>query len=550
MGKSIWSSSASGSRNSSSTWCTTSAIRASARSTLLMTSTTGSRASSVLRRTKRVWGSGPSDASTRSRTPSTMVSPRSTSPPKSACPGVSTMFSLTPPQRTAVFLARMVMPFSRSRSPESMTRSVSSWWAPKAPVWRKSASTRVVLPWSTCATMATFLMSSRASVGAPTIDDLGGLSFSAPSGGRSERRGGTAQRQLHRLRAESERGRLRLDTDQVARIGPPPDDAARHVVPAPAQRLDQGHEGELGAHRGTARPREHDQMPVLGAHVGPPPEGEQCGMGAVPPVVTADDWCRREGRPVEGAPQPGGPRHGLRTHGSAPGRREAVHPAVQLRGGGTALAYPARRLVQPAPHGLQRGAGLRTDQQADGGHAERSPRRERGPGERIVVAGIGGIGVERAAHLVIGHAEAGCAGAPDGEAGQLRLRLFESAPPGARVHGGAGLEQRVHEPVIHARRCEESWARWWPARAMPRCARRSPAGVPRARPPRRSGRRRTPAAPAGREGCRSAAFRAGRGNAVSAAPPPTVRRPTIPRRTATPCPVGAVRPRGRTSRGG
>ena len=54
-----------------------------------------------------------------------MVSPRSTSPPKSACPGVSTMFIFTPPKRTEVFFARIVMPFSRSRSPESRTRSVS-----------------------------------------------------------------------------------------------------------------------------------------------------------------------------------------------------------------------------------------------------------------------------------------------------------------------------------------------------------------------------------------------------------------------------------------
>ena len=38
----------------------------------------------VLRKTKRVWGSGPSLASTSSNTPSTMNSPRSTSPPKSA----------------------------------------------------------------------------------------------------------------------------------------------------------------------------------------------------------------------------------------------------------------------------------------------------------------------------------------------------------------------------------------------------------------------------------------------------------------------------------
>jgi hypothetical protein len=41
--------------------------------------------------TKRVCGIGPSIASTTSRTESTMDITRSTSPPKSACPGVSTM---------------------------------------------------------------------------------------------------------------------------------------------------------------------------------------------------------------------------------------------------------------------------------------------------------------------------------------------------------------------------------------------------------------------------------------------------------------------------
>ena len=90
-GKSIWSSSASRSRKSSSTSWTTSSMRASGRSTLLTTRTIGSRASSALRSTKRVWGSGPSLASTSSSTPSTIVMPRSTSPPKSAWPGVSTM---------------------------------------------------------------------------------------------------------------------------------------------------------------------------------------------------------------------------------------------------------------------------------------------------------------------------------------------------------------------------------------------------------------------------------------------------------------------------
>ena len=41
--------------------------------------------------TKRVWGIGPSTASTSSSTESTIDSTRSTSPPKSAWPGVSTM---------------------------------------------------------------------------------------------------------------------------------------------------------------------------------------------------------------------------------------------------------------------------------------------------------------------------------------------------------------------------------------------------------------------------------------------------------------------------
>ena len=92
--------------------------------------------------------------------PSTMRSVRSTSPPKSAWPGVSTMLILraspaSVTYRTAVFLAMIVMPFSRSRSIESMTRSWISSWALKVPLCWRRASTRVVLPWSTWATMAT-----------------------------------------------------------------------------------------------------------------------------------------------------------------------------------------------------------------------------------------------------------------------------------------------------------------------------------------------------------------------------------------------------------
>ena len=107
---------------------------------------------------------GPSLASTSRSTPSTIVSPRSTSPPKSAWPGVSMMLNFVPPTVTAVFLARIVMPFSRSRSVESMTRSFTSWFSRKEPACQSSASTSVVLPWSTWATIATLRRSSRRAV--------------------------------------------------------------------------------------------------------------------------------------------------------------------------------------------------------------------------------------------------------------------------------------------------------------------------------------------------------------------------------------------------
>ena len=74
---------------------TTPSMRASGRSVLLTTRITGSLAARALRSTKRVWGSGPSEESTSSTTPSTMDRPRSTSPPKSAWPGVSITLMVT-----------------------------------------------------------------------------------------------------------------------------------------------------------------------------------------------------------------------------------------------------------------------------------------------------------------------------------------------------------------------------------------------------------------------------------------------------------------------
>src|SRR5215472_1260365 len=57
-------------------------------------------------------------------------------------------------KKSAVFFARIVMPRSRSRSFESITRSTTSWLARKMPLCFSIASTNVVLPWSTCAMMA------------------------------------------------------------------------------------------------------------------------------------------------------------------------------------------------------------------------------------------------------------------------------------------------------------------------------------------------------------------------------------------------------------
>src|SRR5581483_5558926 len=78
--------------------------------------------------------------------------------------------------RTAVFLARIVIPFSRSRSIVSSTRSPTSSFARNAPDCQSSASTRVVFPWSTCATIATLRMSSRTAI------SLHGSGGSAPFG--------------------------------------------------------------------------------------------------------------------------------------------------------------------------------------------------------------------------------------------------------------------------------------------------------------------------------------------------------------------------------
>src|ERR1035437_389624 len=86
-----WASFASSSMNRSSTSSCTRMGSAPGRSILLITMIGVRPSASALRSTNLVCGIGPSKASTTRRTPSTMRRMRSTSPPKSECPGVSTM---------------------------------------------------------------------------------------------------------------------------------------------------------------------------------------------------------------------------------------------------------------------------------------------------------------------------------------------------------------------------------------------------------------------------------------------------------------------------
>src|ERR1700731_3724866 len=154
IGKSSCSSDASSAANRSNTSLMTSVGRASGRSTLLMTTIGFSPTLSALDTTNLVCGSGPSAASTSTSAPSTILRMRSTSPPKSAWPGVSTMLMRVSFQTSEVALARMVMPRSRSRSLESNARSATRWFSRNEPDCCSRRSTRVVLPWSTWAIMA------------------------------------------------------------------------------------------------------------------------------------------------------------------------------------------------------------------------------------------------------------------------------------------------------------------------------------------------------------------------------------------------------------
>mmetsp|Transcript_37761 Transcript_37761/g.70762 ORF Transcript_37761/g.70762 Transcript_37761/m.70762 type:complete len:208 (+) Transcript_37761:1152-1775(+) len=142
--KSVCSSEAPNSQKRSKVLSITKSGRDAGLSILLMTTRILWPIASAFFSTKRVCGLGPSWASTTRSTPSTMPRTRSTSPPKSAWPGVSTMFTLMSLYLIAAFFAKMVMPRSLSWSLPSIRRSFLPIF-----LWRsssRSASTSVVLP--------------------------------------------------------------------------------------------------------------------------------------------------------------------------------------------------------------------------------------------------------------------------------------------------------------------------------------------------------------------------------------------------------------------
>ena len=219
IGKSSCSSVASSAANRSKHSLTTSLGRASDLSTLL-TQTIGFRPIfSALPTTNLVCGIGPSAASTSTIAPSTIDRMRSTSPPKSAWPGVSTMLTRASFHTTEVALARMVMPRSRSRSLESITRSATRWFSRKAPDCCSSRSTSVVLPWSTWAMMAMFLSFMRVQAfGAARIEKrrrLAALSLDGRCDGSATKRAPAKPRfrfcgAIHERRAKGKGGDVRL----------------------------------------------------------------------------------------------------------------------------------------------------------------------------------------------------------------------------------------------------------------------------------------------------------------------------------------------------
>ena len=75
-----------------------------------------------------------------------MLNTLSTSPPKSACPGVSIILIRVFFHKTEVGFAKIVIPLSFSKSPESITRSEISLLSLNIPACIIIESMSVVLP--------------------------------------------------------------------------------------------------------------------------------------------------------------------------------------------------------------------------------------------------------------------------------------------------------------------------------------------------------------------------------------------------------------------
>src|SRR5262249_29567173 len=155
------------------------------------------------------------------------------------------MLMRVPPYSMAQFLARIVMPRSRSMSLESMMRSPRRSWAAKVPDCLSRQSTRVVLPWSTCAMMAMLRIGRFMSVRRRLRSRDGRL-----AAGGGEKRGAKGSRSARRMPP----GRSAAARGDSAAAYPDAQSPHRHT------HLDEeGDEGGAQAHhRPNEQQRDHD----------------------------------------------------------------------------------------------------------------------------------------------------------------------------------------------------------------------------------------------------------------------------------------------------
>ena len=114
---------------------------------------------------------------------------------------------LVPFHSTAMFLARIVMPRSFSRSLESRIRSPVSWLARYCPLCRNRQSTSVVLPWSTWAMIATLRMSLRRTPAEAGVENAGaGAGVMLEARWMTGNQGGRANRRKHKAASKTRRG--------------------------------------------------------------------------------------------------------------------------------------------------------------------------------------------------------------------------------------------------------------------------------------------------------------------------------------------------------